>query len=279
MILNLHYGVYFYCNNRLIIQSDKSYDFGFTPGQAGVPHPQLNPMRVLVYLNGSPQQMPWNSSKSGINFRNRIFQLIRPKIVQLVIYYARLARKLVGNVEQNIYKYDSGEIHETTITDFSKPFKLYNLPPPIKGYNYSQEIIKKNEKLSNKKPWVVGLFEGIILVEDLVQTSFVQKNRFSLIILDSTLEIAFKEYLTHITPKIGKSKLINILQNRALVEAEIKSRVAKITGTEWGLINHYYNMRNNLIHQVASSDVQIEDINKCRNVVQKVLAKLFGIVF
>jgi len=57
------YGVYFYCNDRLILRADKSYDFGFTSGQIGLPHPLLNPLRVFIYLKGNPERMPWNSSK------------------------------------------------------------------------------------------------------------------------------------------------------------------------------------------------------------------------
>src|SRR6266496_1196671 len=191
------YGVYFYCNERLILKADKSYDFGFTIGQAGLPHPQLNPMRVLVYLNGNPERMPWNSSKSGINFKNRIFQLLRPKILQLVTYYAKLARKLVGNIDETIYKYDEGEIQESVIEDISKPIKLHSLPSPEKLKDFAQQVIELNKKLSDKKPWIIGLYEGVIIVDNIIHTHFTQKNRYGLIMLDSTLEIAFKEYLVH----------------------------------------------------------------------------------
>jgi len=80
-------------------------------------------------------------------------------------------------------------------------------------------------------------------------------------------------------PKIGRPKLSNILQSRSDVEREIQNRIKTITSTEWGLINHYYLMRNNLIHQTASADVKIEDINKYRSVVESVLKKIFKIKF
>lgn len=275
------YGVYCYCNDRMILRRDKSYDFGFVSGQAGQPHPQLNPLRVIVSLNGSPSIMPWNSSKSGINFKNKVIQRLRPKIIQLVTYYAKLARKFVGSLDENVYQYNTGSIEEITLGSVEEPIKLYALPPPERRRNFAHEVIELNRALSNKKPWVIGLYEGIVLVNNLGNTNLVQQNRFSLIILDSTLEIAFKEFLIHLNgaSRIGGGKLTNILQNRKDVEREVKLRVRSITATEWGLVSHYYLMRNNLIHQLATSDVKIEDIEKYRGVVESILRKMFRIQF
>jgi hypothetical protein len=135
--------------------------------------------------------------------------------------------------------------------------------------------------MANTKPWTIGSYEGIIVVETLSQTHLSQKNRYSLIVLDSTLEIAFKDYLTHLTgkSKIGRPRLLNILQNRSDVEREVKQRIKSITRAEWGLVNHYYMMRNNLIHQVANTDVKTDDINKYRKVVESILNKIYKLQF
>jgi hypothetical protein len=275
------YGIYVYCNQRLILRADKSYHFGFTSGQAGLPHPELNSVRVFVNLTGSPERMPWTSSKSGINFKNKIFELIRPKVLQLVIYYAKLARKLSRNVEANIYKYKEGKVDVTNINDVTKPIRLYELPQPERKPNYANQVIELNKGMANTKPWTIGSYEGIIVVETLSQTHLSQKNRYSLIVLDSTLEIAFKDYLTHLTgkSKIGRPRLLNILQNRSDVEREVKQRIKSITRAEWGLVNHYYMMRNNLIHQVANTDVKTDDINKYRKVVESILNKIYKLQF
>ena len=36
------YGVYFYCNDRLIARALKTFDMGFTKGLAGLPHPKVS---------------------------------------------------------------------------------------------------------------------------------------------------------------------------------------------------------------------------------------------
>jgi len=65
-----NYGVYFYCNHRLILKDLKVRDVGYhVSAEAGVPHPDASLCRVLVEFHGPAELMPWNSSKSGINFR------------------------------------------------------------------------------------------------------------------------------------------------------------------------------------------------------------------
>jgi hypothetical protein len=276
------YGVYFYCNDRLILRADKSYDFGFSSGLAGLPHPSLNVMRVFVYLNGNPEKMPWNSSKSGINFKKAIFKLIRERILQLVVYYSKLARKFQSDVHGNIYQYQSGVIEEKYVTDFTKPVKLNILPPPEKRDSYEKIVLEKNKDVAEKKPWVIGLYEGIIMTENIFETNFDQKNRFALIILDSTLEIAMKEYFVKVVAvkrRLGASAIAGIIRNRTELERHIKNFTRKISVGDWALIDHYYKMRCNLIHHVATADVKDRDIKKHRKVVEKALNKFFGLEF
>lgn len=276
------YGVYFYCNDRLVLRADKSYEMGFASGIAGVPHPSLNPMRIFIYLKGNPERMPWNSSKSGINYKSKIFQSIRQRIITIVTYYAKLSRSFSSNSE-NIYRYTEGKIIEHKI-DEKVPIKLYALPTQEKKPTYNNIIKDKNKKIAASKPWVVGLYEGIILADNLINSNFENKNRFALIIIDSTLEIGLKEYLVHVmakkTPAIGKSALNQLLENRTQLEARLKIDLkGKVSNNDWTLINYYYKMRCNLIHQSASTDVKTSDIEKHRLIVEKVLSVLFKLEF
>ena len=91
------YGVYFYCNDRLISKSLKSYQVGFSTGQAGLPHPGSSLTKVIVSLQCNALSMPWNSSKSEVNFNHNIFLSLRELIVQIVKDYASLSRRLEGN--------------------------------------------------------------------------------------------------------------------------------------------------------------------------------------
>jgi hypothetical protein len=275
------YGVYFYCNDRLILRANKSYEMGFASGIAGIPHPSLNAMRVFIYLKGNPELMPWNSSKSGINYKSKIFEKIRNRIVQIVTYFAKLSRSFSTNNEK-FYQYSTGSIVEHQI-DSKIPIKLYSLPTPTKKPIFSNIVKEKNKKIAEKKPWTIGLYEAIILGDNIINTNFESKNRFALIILDSTLEIALKEYLVHVVAKkrtIGNTRLVTLLQNRTQVETEVKNYLGgKVSASDWALIDHYYKMRCNLIHQVSTADVKEVDIRKHRSVIEKILGVLFKLEF
>ncbi len=277
------YGVYFYCNDRMVLRADKSFTLGFYTGGAGLPHPDINTLRVFVYLHGNPERMPWTSSKSSINFQNKVFLGIRDRILQLVFYFARLARKFANNADENIYQYTSGTIDKVELKP-NDTVKLYPLPTPQKQASYQAIVKEKNKKVAESKPWVIGLYEGIILADELFNSNFSNKNRFALIITDSTFEIAIKEFLVHVVakkpPVIGSARLTAILLTRTQVEAEVKRHLgSKISARDWVLLDHYYKMRCNLIHQVAILEVKDSDIEKHRRLVEKVLSIMFRLQF
>ncbi len=62
---------------------------------------------------------------------------------------------------------------------------------------YGEVVTEKNRQIAKKQPWTRGLYEGVIAADLIAKQQFAQKNRIALIVLDSTLEIAFKEYLVH----------------------------------------------------------------------------------
>lgn len=278
------YGVYFYCNNRLILRADKSYNVGFSSGQAGLPHPKFNMVRIFVYMTGNPERMPWNSSKSGINFQDKIFLDIRGRIIYLVTYFCKLASKFSTNTEEYIYQYSSGEISETKITG-NTIVKLYPLPAPIKKPTFESIVREINASVAEKKTWVIGLYEGVILADEIFNSNFSNKNRFITIILDSTLEIAFKEYLVHViakksTPPIGNNAITNLLQNRTSMEGKVKSYLGgRISSTDWNLLDHYYKMRCDLIHLKSTFEPKDSDVIKHRGIVEKTLGVLFNLKF
>ena len=84
------YGVYFYCNDRLVARGLKTFDVGFTKGLAGLPHPKVSLTRVLVFLNGDARAMPWNSSKSDISTKHPVFLALHDWLVEVVKEYAAL---------------------------------------------------------------------------------------------------------------------------------------------------------------------------------------------
>ena len=72
-----NYGVYFYCNNRLIASHLRTYEVGFHKGAAGTTHPDASLCRVIVELSGPPELMPWTSNKSSISWSSPTFLEIR----------------------------------------------------------------------------------------------------------------------------------------------------------------------------------------------------------
>lgn len=275
-----NYGAFVYCNKRLIARALKSPEIGFTSGIAGVPHPKMSFARVIVELDGAAEYMPWESNKSGINYNHFLFQTIRNDIVQATKQFTRISTNLGPEYKEKIEPFKSGTIQKQRLKrdEYIRPSKLPSIP--IGKPQYKSSVIEMNKSMSVKKPWTKGLYEGII-AEDLIskQKKLEQRNRIGLIVLDSTLEIAFKEYLANEqNPPIGDSKLNAILKNRIEVHNEVEKKI--LTGDEvWQKIHYYYKLRCDLIHKRANTTIVDSDIQIYREIVKKILRKLFGVKF
>ncbi|MBW7991997.1 MAG: hypothetical protein FVQ84_18550 [Planctomycetes bacterium] len=134
--------------------------------------------------------------------------------------------------------------------------------------------------MAREKPWTKGLYESIAAVDLIYRQKLDEKNRICLIILDSTLEISFKEFLVNDdkVPRLSEAKLKGLFNNRVDVHKEIKKYV-KVNSNLWPIIEHYYILRCKLIHERATAGITDEQIEDFRKVVQKVLKKLFGLKF
>ena len=273
------YGVYFYCNDRLVARALKTFEVGFTKGFAGLPHPKVSLTRVLIFLNGDARCMPWNSSKSDISTKHEVFLAIHDWLVQVVKHYASLSRIWMGEWPDKVFKYKAGTIKKVQIDDFPTVGKSFLPPLPRSRPRYGEIITQKNRRIAKQKPWTKGLYEGVIAADFISKQRLEQRNRIALIVLDSTLEIAFKEYLVNEsgTPYSDK-KLLSIFSSRKSVHKEIQKYI-KIKEVTWKKINHYYNIRCKLIHEKVTAGVSDEQIQDFREVVEVVLKKLYRLVF
>jgi len=273
------YGVYFYCNDRLIARAMRTFEVGFTKGIAGLPHPKVSLTRVIISLNGDARGMPWNSSKSDINTKHEVFLAIHKWLLQVVKDYASLSRIWMGEWPDKVFKYKTGSIKKIKIKNFPEVKKSFLPPLPKSRLRYGEVIAKRNKGVAQRKPWTKGLYEGVVATDLITKQRLDQKNRIALIVLDSTLEIAFKEYLVHESGGIySDQELLSIFHSRNKVHSEIKDYV-KISKVNWKKINYYYQLRCKLIHEramVGINDTQIEDFRK---VVEYVLRKLFKLKF
>jgi len=275
------YGVYFYCNDRLIVGGLKTFEVGFTRGLAGLPHPKVSLTRVLVSLNGDARNMPWNSSKSDVNTKHEVFLALHGWLVQVVKDYASLSRIWMGDWPNKVFKHTAGKIDEVHVTDFPTVKKSFLPPLPKSRPRYGEVITQKNKKIAKQKPWTKGLYEGVIAADRIAKQKLEQKNRIALIVLDSTLEIAFKEYLVNESGAgYADAQLLQLFKNRHSVHNEIKKYPkTKIKASTWKKIEHYYQVRCKLVHEKGTAGITDGQVADFREVVESVLKKLYKLKF
>lgn len=274
------YGVYFYCNDRLVGRSLKTLEVGFAKGLAGAAHPKVSLTKVIVSLNGEASAMPWNSSKSDISTKHAVFTALQSWLVVVVKDYATLSRIWMGDWPDKVFRHTAGKIVDVPVDDFPAAKKSYLPPAPKTRPRFGDVVNQTNAKIAKDKPWTRGLYEGIIAADLIIkQKNLEQKNRLALIILDSTLEIAFKDYLVNDSgTHYSDAALLKLFGARHLVHAEIKKYVT-FTATMWAKIGHFYNIRCDLIHKRASAGMGDRDIKDYRETVEAVLKKLYKLKF
>jgi len=270
------YGFFFYCNDRLIARGTKNPILGFQKGQIGAPHPKISLTKVIVSLKGAAFCMPWNSSKSDLNYNHPILTSIRERLIEIGGRYAKVCRGF--DWQERFLQYTTGEFIEETVDNFAKADTSYLPPTPRIRQTFIQQVTRENRSIGQERPWTIGLYEGIIAVDILYKKRTLRyKNRMCLILLDSTLEIAFKEYLVHgASPPIGQNRLRSI--SRIQIHEEMHNALA-LDDSVWERLQYYYNLRCNLIHERATARIEDRDIEDYREIVEQILETLFDIRF
>lgn len=276
----MDYGVYLYCNKRLITRALKTPEVGFISGLAGVPHNSMALSRIIVQLDGPSDDMPWTSNKAAINYNHNVFQAIKNDVIQAAKIYSKLSKKFYVDFEEKVLPFKTGQI-KTYRLENDETIKPSRLPePPKTRKDYKDVVFELNKDLTEQKIWIRGLYEAIIAENIIAKQRFLeQRNRISLIILDSTLEIAFKNYLGYeIAAPLGDEKLTTLFRDRLSVHREVEKHI--LTGnTIWPKIDYFYRLRCDLIHRRADLRVSDENIDTFRRIVMYVLTIAFNIVF
>ena len=272
------YGFNFFCNNRLVCFNCKDQELGYVKGLIGRPHNSISVVKIVVFLTGPSEAMPWNSSKTKIDYEHKIFKFLRSHLIDLAKSYSSIARSFGGQFTENLTKYSKGNLGKEIIIDDLGKIRNLEKPeiPPIK-ISYEKQVLEKNKKVFTEKPWTKGLTESVVVAKDiLTKKNIDSRNRIVLILLDSTLEIAFKDYLLYKDEEVYGKKIESMTREDIL---KIMYNNAGIIQTDISKIRFYYNMRNDLIHKRASispTDTQISDFEK---LVKKIITKLFGVEF
>jgi hypothetical protein len=272
------YGVYVYCNKRLVGRALKSHHVGFVKGLAGVPHPKVSLVRVIVMLEGEARLMPWNSTKSSINYEHPVFLAMRDWLVTIVKEYATLSRGWQGSWPEQVFKYKTGSILEVQVPDFAL-IRAYLPPLPKFRPRFADRVEAENRKVFASKPWTRGLSEGMVAVDLISKARLESRNRIALILLDSTLEIAFKEFLVNDSGRhYSDNQIAQIFRVRVDVHAEVR-KYKRFTNELWKKIAYYYNLRCKLVHERSTVMVSDAEIDDFRGIAEKVLGSLFQLDF
>jgi hypothetical protein len=279
---NQEYGVYFYCNKRLVGKAIKEFAVGFSKGKIGSPHPSIMLMRVIVEIEGESDFLPWNSSKSGINYHHPVFTAIQETVVSLGLTFSKVSKHFSSDDgwKKNIFPHSQGDIREIEL-DLSLP-KLRLFLPPIprrKQKKYTDQLRAENKALAKQKPWIVGLYEAFIVIEVMKKEKLQQGNRISLMLLVNILEIGFKEYLVKESGKeYSDTELSRIYRDRRQVIRELKKN-SILKQEEVTLIEHYFDIRNDLMHKRASASISNDDLQNLKQLTENLLRKMFNIRF
>ncbi|MCX8568801.1 ATP-binding protein [Aminobacter sp. MET-1] len=275
-----NYGVYFYCNGRLIVKELKSWEVGYVTGSAGIPHPDASLCRVIVEMSGPPEIMPWNSSKSGINYSNPVFKQIRPTILNLVTYFSMLSRRMKNDRDEGVFAYPQGTIESIDPQAIGKSRLVLPILPAGKR-RHADTLKIKNKNVISSSPWTLGLVEAMGLVDIISRQKLETKNRAALILLDSNFEISMKEFIVNRTDLFpvhiyNDTKILEIFKSRHKVINEVAPHIPKLA-TLMPKINHMYTLRNKLVHERATVGITDTQISDFRQVVGQALKLLFDI--
>jgi len=122
-------------------------------------------------------------------------------------------------------------------------------------------------------PWLLGIIEALKCVALIRSSILSSRNRLSLIMLDSTLEISLRQYLQNIKkitldPKEHRPRyrLFDIAQKNINVPSEV-----------WDHLNYYWNTRNPQYHQDANISVPDAVYQEFAELVCFMLSKMFNI--
>jgi hypothetical protein len=178
-----------------------------------------------------------------------------------------------------VFKHTSGKIKNETISDFSTANTSYLPTLPEFRPRLPDKIKSANKTVVQIKPWTRGLYESVIAADIIFKKNFEQKNRICLILLDSTLEIAFKEYLVNESGvAYSDERIQRIFKDRTQVHQEVKQYAfKKISASDWLTIEYFYKIRCDLIHRRATATFPDADLIRYKGVVVKVLQRLFGL--
>jgi len=269
------YGVYFYCNDRLVAPAMKTFDVGFTRGQAGSPHPKIALTKVIVSLRGDASEMPWNSSKSDISTKHHVFLALHSWLTTVVSDYARVSRSWMGQWAEKVFPYSTGKIVDVQIPDFPSARRSFLPDPPRSRPRLAERVATKNMRLAKRSPWVKGLYEGVVAAGAVAKQPLEQANWFALNLLELTIASALKFQLAN-EPEFDGKSLKTTLRLSPRIAAALKEKIP-LGEDIWQQIENLARRREHLMYGATVPVVADAELAEAEKVTRIVLERLFGI--
>ncbi|TCA23614.1 hypothetical protein E0H70_28185 [Rhizobium leguminosarum bv. viciae] len=269
------YGVYMYCNDRLVAPAIKTYEVGFTKGQAGLPHPKVALTKVIVSLHGDAEEMPWNSSKSDISSKHHTFMAIQDWLIKVLSEYAAASRAWQSDWPDKVFRHKVGTIVEVPIDDFINAKKSFLPAPPKSRPRLPERVARQNVAVAISSPWTIGLYEGVVAAKEIARQPLKQSNWLSFNLLDLTLTSGFKEYLVHVKD-VEQDQLRDLLSLSDRSIALLKSHI-DLDDQLWRRVELFRIRRDHLFFGKATPTIPAAELSAATDLVRQVLGALFEI--
>lgn len=123
--------------------------------------------------------MPWNSSKTGLNFHHPAFQQIRPILIQLVSHFSSLSRRLKDDWDDKVFRYSAGTVTTIDPGEVAPTGRLILPPLPSVNRPRVEHLKAQNKTQIHDQPWTLGLVEAVAAVEIIGRQRLETKNRIA----------------------------------------------------------------------------------------------------
>lgn len=160
-------GWYIFCNGRLVIGADQTYDTGWGEGKgSAIPkyHNTFARFRGFVYFDSDDASfLPWNTTKNGVDLDSHVYRSIRLEMINIMGPVMAFLRKLakekeeeygdVGPLEEALHSAMQANLTEVEVTNTfvaPKPVSRPELPStghiqyymPLEKVNGVKRVLK-----------------------------------------------------------------------------------------------------------------------------------------
>lgn len=283
------YGFDIVCNGRQVAKDLKDPEIGFRDTELGKPHPKLARFKGIVDFEGAQSVMPWNSTKSGLDYSSKTFLMVKDRLIMHSKPYTRESSRMAYEKDSKNSGGSVAQVEEIDHGNIDDPVNDYPLPPPEKNAKPTKPKMRKTpltslqqakiayKALLTKDDLYAALIEGVYAARKISDSKFDFKDRFALILIDNTCELILKRYIREqkgMTAKQADGYFANKSFRNYVDDAKVFAGKS-VSDVEWAQILKLREIRNNLNHQHSDLTVPPNTIRAY----EKILVNLFDVFF